>query len=87
MQEILEKEAQQKHEELEVFLKDSLLFHRASTASGSLFGSVSVNDIQDYVSKKLRMNVNVEISNPIKSVGDHTVLVNNCRATVVVRAL
>lgn len=85
-----EKQAMKVEEALAGFLKDPLVFTRAATAGGALFGSVSVNDVKDYVNRQLKGvvgEVEVEISQAIKQVGQHSIKINNRSAEVIVNPL
>ena len=85
-----EKAAREIESKLVAFLADPLVFSRAATAGGSLFGSVSVNDVKDYVGRQLKdlgTEVVVEIPQAIKTAGEHSIRINNQSAIVLVNAL
>lgn len=85
-----EKAAKEIEAKLAAFLADPLVFSRAATPSGSLFGSVSVNDVKDYVGRQLKdfgAEVIVEIPQAIKTAGEHSIRVNNQPAIVLVNSL
>lgn len=84
-----EKSEQEAANALSVVLLEPLSFNRAATASGVLFGSVSVSDVTNYVRKQLKNSdtLNVEIPQAIKSVGKHSITINNQAAVVLVSAL
>jgi ribosomal protein L9 len=85
-------QAKENEDKLKAFLKNPIVFSRAATTGGALFGSVSSNDVKHFVTDRLghqdaTFPIDAEIDQVIKSVGEHSVRINKLPATVVVTAI
>ncbi len=76
---VSEKQKNENKAKLFDFLQNPISFYRAATETGSLFGSVSANDIKDSINKSLGLTeeLNIQVPKAIKSIGQQSVRVND----------
>ena len=65
---------------LRIFLKKldniKIIFQKEADEKDRLYGSVSAKDIQSYL-KDININIDdIQINDPIKSIGEHTISIN-----------
>lgn len=73
-----QKEKQMAMEQAEMLSKTHLTLKVKAGEQGKLFGSITSRDISDALKKQYNMDVDkrkIELSNPIKSVGDYEVTI------------